>query len=95
MPKTAFSMTRSGCLASMSRAAVKLSWPMYPVCLKYFLFETLRPVSFTLAALTTTTKSPPSMCGVNVGLCLPLMSWATALASRPSGTPVASTTCHS
>src|SRR6476646_9942401 len=28
MPKTAFSMTRSGCLASRSRAAVIRSWPM-------------------------------------------------------------------
>src|SRR3954465_11117390 len=35
------------------------------------------------------------MWGVYVGLCLPRMSWATALASRPSGTPAASTTCQS
>src|SRR3954462_10464770 len=35
------------------------------------------------------------MWGVYVGLCLPRMSWATALANRPSGTPAASTTCHS
>ena len=35
------------------------------------------------------------MCGVKVGLCLPRMSCATRLASRPSGTSAASTTCHS
>src|SRR2546422_2471662 len=38
------------------------------------------------------TQSPPLMWGVNVGLCLPRSTWATRLASRPSGCPAASTT---
>src|SRR2546430_11046720 len=51
----------------------------------------LRPVSFTFAAFTITTQSPPFTCGVNVGLCLPRRICATWLANRPSGCPVAST----
>src|SRR5215470_987083 len=68
---------------------------MYPVCRKYSFCSAFRPVSFTFDAFTTTTKSPPSRWGVNVGLCFPRISCATALASRPSGTPLASTTCQS
>src|SRR5918993_5237775 len=48
----------------------------------------------TLAALTTTTKSPVSTCGANCGLCLPRSRIATWLASRPSTTSDASITCH-
>src|SRR3954452_15130246 len=48
----------------------------------------------TLSALMTMTKSPPSTFGVNVGLCLPRSSVATATASRPRTTSVASTTYH-
>src|SRR5262245_55861626 len=54
----------------------------------------LRPVSTNLAALTTITKSPVSICGVNVGLCLPRSSLATSTASLPMGLPSASITCH-
>src|SRR5215207_1936983 len=43
----------------------------------------------------TTTKSPPSTCGANVGLCLPRSRVAIWTASRPSTTSVASITCHS
>ena len=34
------------------------------------------PVNLTLEALTTTTKSPVSTCGVNVGLCFPRRTFA-------------------
>src|SRR4029077_5229528 len=61
------------------------------VCRKYCFCSSLRPVSFTLAAFTMTTQSPPFRWGVNVGLCLPRRICATWLASRPSGCPVAST----
>src|SRR6266542_5355972 len=43
----------------------------------------------------TITKSPPSTCGANVGLCLPRSRVAIWTASRPSVTSVASITCHS
>src|SRR5437879_5792198 len=39
----------------------------------------------------TMTQSPQFRWGVNVGLCLPRSTWATRLASRPSGCPAAST----
>ena len=55
----------------------------------------LSPDSATLSALTMMTKSPPSMCGANVGLCLPRSRVAAWTASRPSTTSVASMTCHS
>src|SRR5262249_25236762 len=42
----------------------------------------------------TTTWSPTSRCGANVGLCLPRSTWATRVASRPSTLPSASTTNH-
>src|SRR6266404_7978 len=67
---------------------------MYPVCRKYRFCSSLRPVSLTRAAFTTTTQSPPFKCGVNVGLCLPRRICATRLASRPSGSPAASTRNH-
>jgi hypothetical protein len=54
----------------------------------------LLPVIATLSALMITTKSPVSMCGVNIGLCLPRSSTAAWVASRPRTTSVASMTCH-
>ena len=50
------------------------------------------PVTLTLAALMTTTKSPVSTCGVYVGRCLPIRMVATRAARRPSTLSVASTT---
>src|SRR3954447_16713603 len=41
-----------------------------------------------------TTKSPVSMCGAKVGLCLPRRRMAAWEASRPSTTSVASITCQ-
>src|SRR6266571_4281157 len=94
IPHTAFSITRSGCLASTVFTAVKRSCPIYPVCRKYRFCSGLRPVSCTCSAFTTMTQSPPLMCGVKVGLCLPRSTWARRLARRPSGCPAASTTHH-
>src|SRR2546428_3258858 len=51
----------------------------------------LFPVTFTLAAFTTTTGSPVSRCGGKLGLCLPRRRVATRVASRPSVAPSAST----
>jgi hypothetical protein len=51
----------------------------------------LLPVKATFSAFTTTTKSPVSMCGVKVGLCLPRSTRAMSLASRPTGLFAAST----
>src|SRR2546428_3039852 len=51
----------------------------------------LFPVTFTLAAFTTTTGSPVSRCGEKLGLCLPRRRVATRVASRPSVAPSAST----
>src|SRR5580698_8140825 len=48
----------------------------------------------TLSALTMMTKSPPSVLGVNVGLCLPRSRLAAATARRPSTTSWASMTYH-
>src|SRR5260370_27043128 len=44
-----------------------------------------------LLALTTTTKSPRSMCSANVGRCLPRRNVAIWVARRPSVWPSAST----
>src|SRR6267143_4759116 len=54
----------------------------------------LLPVSCTFSALTTTTLSPQSMCGVKEGLCLPRSLVAMIAASRPSTRPSASITTH-
>src|ERR1700730_6246723 len=54
----------------------------------------LLPVSCTFSALTTTTLSPQSMCGVKEGLCLPRSRLAMIAASRPSTRPSASITTH-
>src|SRR5256712_12427097 len=51
----------------------------------------LFPVTFTLAAFTTTTGSPVSRCGEKLGLCFPRRRVATRVASRPSVAPSAST----
>ena len=55
----------------------------------------LSPVSATFSALTTMTKSPMSMCGAKVGLCLPRSRFAAWTASLPRMTSEASMTCHS
>src|SRR4029077_14750362 len=49
----------------------------------------------TLAALTTTTLSPQSTCGVNCGLCLPAEWLAMTTARRPKRTPSASISTQS
>src|SRR6266508_984092 len=54
----------------------------------------LLPVSATLPALTTITKSPVSTWGANVGLCLPRRRVAAWLARRPSTMSDASMTCQ-
>src|SRR5467141_2752912 len=54
----------------------------------------LLPVNCTFSALTTTTLSPQSMCGVKEGLCLPRSRVAMIAASRPSTRPSASITTH-
>src|SRR5882724_4191248 len=51
----------------------------------------LFPVTRSLPALTTTTKSPVSTWGVNSGLCLPRNRRAISAASRPRTLPLAST----
>jgi len=48
-----------------------------------------------LSVLITTTKSPVSTCGVKVGLFFPVKISATVVATRPSGSPAASTMNHS
>src|SRR6185437_2809982 len=55
----------------------------------------LLPVTRTLAALTTTTLSPQSTCGVHCGLCLPRSRVAIRTARRPSTTPSASISTQS
>src|SRR5712671_7146332 len=54
----------------------------------------LLPVSWTFSALTTTTWSPQSICGVKEGLCLPRSLIAIIEASRPSTKPSASISSH-
>src|SRR5258705_7913760 len=58
----------------------------------YSFWSSLRPVRRTSFAFTTTTKSPPSTCGVKVGLCLPRRIVATCEAKRPSTLSRASAT---
>src|SRR4051812_11299528 len=48
----------------------------------------------SFAALITTTWSPTSTFGAQIGLCLPRSSVATSVATRPSRWPSASTTSH-
>ena len=58
--------------------------PGYMVWWMYFLSFHFLPVRRTLSALITTTKSPQSACGVNMGLCLPRRTLAMVVAARPS-----------
>src|SRR5439155_8844179 len=60
----------------------------------YSFLALLSAESLTPAALTTTTKSPTSMCRAYVGLCLPLRMCATCVANRPRTAPWASTSHH-
>src|SRR5881296_258119 len=55
----------------------------------YTLSLAFLPVMRTLAALITTTKSPASRCGENVGFVLPRRTPATRDARRPSTCPSA------
>src|SRR5436305_9249174 len=50
----------------------------------YFLSGHFLPVSRTLSAFTTATKSPQSAWGVKIGLCLPRRTLAMVVAARPS-----------
>src|SRR6266849_4890005 len=58
--------------------------PGYCVWWMYFLSCHFFPVSRTLSAFTTTTKSPQSAWGVKMGLCLPRRTLAMVVAARPS-----------
>src|SRR5258706_6808657 len=58
----------------------------------YSFWSSLRPVRRTSFAFTPTTKSPPSPCGVKVGLCLPRRIGGTCEAKRPSTLSRASAT---
>src|SRR5258706_12884070 len=64
---------------------------MYPVCLKYRFCSAFLPVTRTLAALMMMTLSPGSIWGVNIGLCLPRIMFATAVAKQPRTGPSAAT----
>ena len=57
-------------------------------------YQLLFTSQFNFSALITITKSPVSVCGVNVGLFFPRSTLATTAERRPSGTSVASTTYH-
>jgi hypothetical protein len=52
----------------------------------------LLPVTEIFSALTTTTKSPVSQCGVYSGFVFPRSASAICVARRPSVWPAASTT---
>src|SRR5207237_5696423 len=65
-----------------------------PVCRKYRFCSAFLPVTRTFDALMTMTLSPVSIWGVNVGLCLPRMIFATSVARRPRTTSSASTMYH-
>src|ERR671917_734462 len=68
--------------------------PGYPECRLYTFCSAFLPVTATLSALTTTTKSPTSTCGVYWALCLPRSTRAISVESRPRVLPSASTTYH-
>src|SRR5438309_11886815 len=61
---------------------------MYSFC------SALRPVKRTLEALTIMTKSPVSMWGANIALCLPRSRRAASVAIRPKTRSDASRTHH-
>src|SRR5579864_5473137 len=95
IPRTAVVMGNVGSM-SCAFCSVRLrSPPGYPLYRVYTLPPSLLPVTFTLAALITTTWSPVFRCGVNVGLCLPRRIFATPDARRPRTWSVASTTNQS
>ena len=81
-----------GCLARTSAAVARRMPPGYSVCRRYSLVASLRPVSRTLAAFTTTTKLPASTCGAKAGFVLPRSTEAMRDASLPSTLPSASAT---
>ena len=60
IPLTAFSTSFIGFFLNNSSADKDLCPPGYPVCLIYFLFFHLSPLSLTLDALITITLSPQS-----------------------------------
>ena len=76
MPRTAYSITSVGFRSSFSLNDSYRPPPGYIVLWKYSFISTRFPVTTTFSALITTTKSPRSWLGVNVGLCLPRMMWA-------------------
>src|SRR5205807_1869505 len=95
MPRTAVVTGKVGsttCACSIVRLRRPPGYPVYRV---YSLVFSLLPVTFTFAALITTTWSPLFRLGVNVGLCLPRRIAATPDARRPSTWSVASTTYQS
>ncbi len=69
--------------------------PGYPLWRYTMVRSALFEVITILSAFTMITWSPVSMCGANVGLCLPRRMRATSVQRRPSTMPSASTTCHS
>src|SRR5260370_11681959 len=84
MRRTASSTRRVGLRATACSAENSTSPPGYMVWWMYFLSAPFLPVSRTLSALITTTKSPQSACGVKVGLFLPRRTLAMVVAMRPS-----------
>src|SRR2546429_759517 len=95
MPRTAVVTGNVGS-SSWAFSSVRLRRPPgYPEYRVYSLVWSLVPVTFTFAALMTTTWSPVFRCGVYVGLCLPRRIAATPDARRPRTWSVASTTNQS
>ena len=96
MRSTAFSSTRSGMLAvqPLADGAALDAAGIAGVVVEHRC-SALLPVMRTLSALTTTTLSPQSTCGVNCGLCLPRRRLAMMTARRPSTTPSASISTQS
>src|SRR5437588_686740 len=84
MRRTASSTRRVGSRCRACSAENSTRPPGYMVWWMYFLSFHFLPVSRTLSALTTTTKSPQSACGVKIGLCLPRSTLAMVVAARPS-----------
>src|SRR5512140_1692077 len=94
MRRTAFRRMSSGCRARSLSIGVCFAPPGYIVCVKKVLSVSFFPVKRTFSAFTTTTKSPVSIDGVYMGLCLPLRTDAMRVARRPTVFSFASTSHH-
>ena len=85
MPFTALSMMRPGKVFFMTSARTSTMLPGWVVVRRYILVVPFLPVNTALAALITTTWSPMSRKGVQVGLFLPESTSATTVLRRPTG----------